>query len=280
MTARLISSLLLWSLMLGVCFTLGEPGAVLLIMAGGALTYYECCLLLQRCGIQALVRPGLLMVLALLGGAYYLPYRFDAPYMALLSGVIVLTAALSLLPLYRGDPLLRFAGTLLGLLVIGIPFSLFSLILAEGDEYALVRGLWILVVAKCGDAGAWLTGTLAGRHLLAPTLSPRKTWEGAVGGVILGSLTGAAFVEGLQRFDVVEPHILAFSGWLWMGLPVAAASIAADLLQSALKRRARVKDSGRWIPGIGGVFDLTDSLILAAPAAYAAWYLNLLLSAG
>jgi phosphatidate cytidylyltransferase len=125
--------------------------------------------------------------------------------------------------------------------------------------------LWLVMTTKFTDMGALCCGLAFGKHKMAPILSPKKTWEGAVGGTLITIASSAAFAHGAQGQlpDDFTPTVAAM-----LALPVALASIFADLLESAFKRESGIKDSGRMVPGIGGVFDLTDSFMLSAPLAY------------
>ncbi|MBP7143242.1 MAG: phosphatidate cytidylyltransferase, partial [Opitutaceae bacterium] len=133
----------------------------------------------------------------------------------------------------------------------------------------LVMALWLIAVAKFCDTGALLSGMAFGRHRMAPQISPKKTWEGFAGGLLSAALMGAAIAYFARDYLPA-----GFSPWLaaLIALPIAAVSVVSDLVESIMKRRADVKDSGRTIPGIGGMFDLTDSLILAAPLGYAVFH--------
>ena len=136
----------------------------------------------------------------------------------------------------------------------------------------LFMALWLVMATKFTDMGALLVGISVGRHKLAPTLSPKKTWEGAVGGVVICVASSAAFAHFAAV--LLPPGFTPLFAAL-VALPVAVASIFADLLESAFKRECGVKDSGGLLPGIGGVFDLTDSFMLSAPLAYYATVLAL-----
>jgi len=127
--------------------------------------------------------------------------------------------------------------------------------------------VWLVVVTKFCDTGALLVGTAIGRHKMSPTISPKKSWEGLIGGVAVASLAGALLVHFFQprglypeRFTVLWSAVAA--------VPIALIAVVSDLVESMIKRQADLKDSGRTVPGIGGAFDLTDSVILSAPAAY------------
>lgn len=130
---------------------------------------------------------------------------------------------------------------------------------------------WIIVV-KMGDTGAYAVGRLIGRHKMAPLISPGKTIEGAVGALIfscLGSWLTFRWLAPLMMPESVEPG--PWWGWLAFGLLVGVAGMVGDLAESLLKRDVGVKDSSNWLPGFGGVLDMIDSLLLAAPVAWFCW---------
>jgi phosphatidate cytidylyltransferase len=121
-------------------------------------------------------------------------------------------------------------------------------------------------VPKCGDIGAfftgkYLTGGLLGRNLMTPLLSPKKTWQGAAGGL----LASMAVAVGFATIAPVLPSLLFAAGF---GLTVGIAGIFGDLAESLLKRDRQTKDASAAVPGFGGVLDVIDSLLFAAPVAY------------
>jgi phosphatidate cytidylyltransferase len=137
-----------------------------------------------------------------------------------------------------------------------------DLVTADGR---LLLCVWLVATAKFCDVGALLTGMAIGRHKMSPVISPKKTWEGAVGGVLI-SMVVAAFIAWLARnqFPAHMTPVVAAC----MAAPLAVLGIVADLVESVLKRTANMKDSGAAIPGLGGFFDMSDSLILVAPVGY------------
>jgi phosphatidate cytidylyltransferase len=159
------------------------------------------------------------------------------------------------------------AATVLGLLYIPFMLQFLIRILMRDEDSGtnLALCLWVVAVSKSCDMGALLSGMAFGRHKMSPNISPKKTWEGAVGGVLISAGIGAAityFASG--RFpEVMTPLVAGL-----VAVPLAVTTIISDLIESAIKRRAGTKDTGTLIPGIGGAFDLTDSLILTAPVAY------------
>jgi phosphatidate cytidylyltransferase len=149
------------------------------------------------------------------------------------------------------------------LLLVAFPLS-FAVRLhglsAEGPRLLL----FALVITWAGDTVAYFVGRAIGKHPLAPHLSPKKTWEGAIASVAGSLLVGYGFSWWL---NAPVPHLLAMAG---VG---NLAGQAGDLLESAYKRSAGVKDSGALLPGHGGILDRIDALILAIPAVWYYWVL-------
>jgi phosphatidate cytidylyltransferase len=144
------------------------------------------------------------------------------------------------------------------ILFIALPFS-YIVRLNEIEQVGRQLVLFTLVLIWAGDMLAYFVGKGLGRLPMAPALSPKKTWEGAVGNVIASMLVGVLFARWMQR-DVTIPLVIA-------GVANIAGQ-AGDLIESAYKRGAAVKDSGALLPGHGGMLDRIDSLILAAPVVW------------
>jgi len=162
------------------------------------------------------------------------------------------------------------AGTVLATLYLGglmwflIALRVKNLHLGVGDS-AHFHGdtmviLTILLMVKATDIGAFFGGKAMGKHKLIPWLSPGKTWEGLVCGVITAGAVGAVCARYMQYFSWEKGIVF--------GAVIGAVGQAGDLLESMMKRDAAVKDSGASIPGFGGVLDVIDSPLLAAPFAY------------
>ncbi len=120
-------------------------------------------------------------------------------------------------------------------------------------------------VPKCGDIGAFFTGTFLGRHKMTPVLSPKKTWEGFAGGLVASVLVavGLSLAGDVFRHGALEAA--AF------GVVVGVAGVLGDLAESLIKRDGQVKDAAKSIPGFGGLLDVVDSVLFAAPVAYV-WF--------
>jgi phosphatidate cytidylyltransferase len=124
---------------------------------------------------------------------------------------------------------------------------------------ALALGIF---VPKCCDIGAYFTGRLLGRHPMAPVLSPKKTWEGLLGGLLLSAAAAVAINRSLSVVPGGDPGAATF------GLVVGGAGVLGDLAESMVKRDCQRKDASQMVPGFGGVLDVTDSILFAAPIAY------------
>jgi phosphatidate cytidylyltransferase len=123
----------------------------------------------------------------------------------------------------------------------------------------------VIFVPKCGDIGAYFTGRLVGRHAMTPLLSPKKTWEGLAGG-LTASVAVAAALNGVLS-PILGTHAQAAA----FGLAVGVAGVLGDLAESLIKRDCKQKDASHVVPGFGGVLDVVDSVLFAAPVAY--WWL-------
>ena len=130
----------------------------------------------------------------------------------------------------------------------------------------------LVICTKMGDTGAYTVGRLIGRHKMAPVLSPGKTIEGAIGGLAFACLGSWATLRWLiPRMLPGSSHAEPWWSCIALGLLVGTAGLLGDLAESLVKRDVGRKDSSRWIPGFGGVLDLLDSILLAAPVAWFCW---------
>jgi phosphatidate cytidylyltransferase len=125
-----------------------------------------------------------------------------------------------------------------------------------------------IFVPKFCDIGAYFTGRLLGRHRMTPLLSPKKTWEGLAGGLALAALTAVA----LNRWASDPPVLSSAAVAACFGLALGVAGVLGDLAESLIKRDCRQKDASQAVPGFGGVLDVIDSVVFAAPLAY--WWLR------
>jgi len=166
------------------------------------------------------------------------------------------------------DAIVRMAGTVLATLYLGgLAWFLMAIRVKHSDATHLKLGfhgstlvvLMILIVVKSTDIGAYFGGRAFGRRKLILWLSPGKTWEGLFFGLVTSALVAAAFSRAIHQ---------PFWKAALFGACIGAIGQAGDLLESLMKRDAEVKDSGKLIPGFGGVLDVVDSPLVAAPFAY------------
>lgn len=164
-------------------------------------------------------------------------------------------------------------GALLSFVYLGLTFGFLLAIRRDHSAWVL---LWVLLITKACDIGAYFTGKAIGRHKLIPWLSPGKTWEGLAGGLVLSALVAWA---GSLVLHASTPLRGPGLGWcIVLGVGCALVGQAGDLLESMYKRDAGMKDSGRGLPGFGGILDVIDSPVLVAPLAY--WLLHALVKVG
>ena len=154
-----------------------------------------------------------------------------------------------------------FGVTLLGVVWVGAGLGCLLLI-RDIPDFGFWAVMAVLFTVFAADTGAFFVGRTFGRHRLAPAISPAKSWEGFVGGVV--AAVGMAFVILYKDRD----DFLSIPQSLLLGLVIAFAAVLGDLFESAIKRDLEVKDSGRVLGGHGGVLDRLDSLLWAGPAAY------------
>lgn len=267
MGPRILSTVLLWVLVIGSVSLGGATAAVWVLALFTAGTLLEFLSFHDGGSGRPLRWVGGLSAAACILAAHHFPGA-HLPGIALILGLAVgLGIGLGRFP---PDTLARALTSLAaGLLLIPGTFVFLVYVLSLGSPGSaasgLILALWLIVTAKFTDVGALVIGTLFGKHRLAPRISPLKSWEGVAGGILVAAAVSALFAlaAGSSLPPGMSPGLAAL-----LALPVAVAAVLADLLESALKRASGVKDSGRLIPGIGGIFDLTDSFVLVAPVGY------------
>lgn len=236
---------------------------VMALLAG--LAAWEVAAMLGRGGARVPVAMPVALAAALAGLGLALP---DDPAARGTARALLLAAAvvLAFLPHLRapreGDAQ-RLAASLFPVVYVGL---LLGLLRELGDGPAGARRVALVVLtSKASDIGGWFFGKTIGRHKMIPSVSPGKTWEGTAGGVAFSAGTAIGLNALLGSF----PELLGGAeSAAAFGVVLGAASIVAGLTNSALKRRCGVKDSSTFIPGVGGVLDVVDSLLLAAPVAW------------
>jgi phosphatidate cytidylyltransferase len=228
-----------------------------LAVVGGILAQHELYVITR--GLRPLVLggyAGLLLVLlgAELGGTAWL--------VAAIGGTFVVSFLVFGISDARPSFTAAMGTTLLG--VVWVAGGLAALLLVRDAERGRLALLTVLLAVWADDTAAYFVGRTIGRHRMAPTLSPKKSWEGFAGGTV--AAMAVAFFALYQDRDTY----LSIWEAVVLGAVVAVAAVLGDLFESAVKRDVAVKDSGRLLGGHGGFLDRLDSLLFAGPAAYAA----------
>jgi phosphatidate cytidylyltransferase len=178
----------------------------------------------------------------------------------ILSVALILLAAISL-RFFKNDIGLVTSIVRVAFSLVYIPISLACLVLLKFDPHGAAEIFFILCIVAGGDIGAFYTGSYLGRHKLCPTVSPKKTIEGSLGGLAANLLIGLVF------FRLFLPGTPLW-GCLLIAVLGGLAGQIGDLFESEFKRAAGVKDSGTILPGHGGLLDRIDALLLATPLAF------------
>lgn len=232
----------------------GPLTTTLLFLPVCALAVGEMHRLAYGAARQPLTVPLLCTLMVYLAVAGHGMGRISAPWVAAVAVVAFTVGVLEALAAGRNQPLLRTGLLLIGLAYIALPFGLTTWLLSGGPW--LFLGFMILLWTN--DTGAYLVGKAIGRTKLLPRASPKKTVEGLLGGILLS--VGVALL--LAR----AWPVLTSAQWVVCAVVVSITATIGDLLESAFKRSAGVKDSGSILPGHGGILDRFDGFLLALPA--------------
>ena len=251
---RIFSALAILSIVLGVILFLPLLATVLLANVVALLAFVEYAKLARSAGIQMSSVPAGAATLATVTTIALSPHSL--PIVLMTSTVVM--AATALAGDTREQVLERVATSGFATLYLGVPIGALAAVQVQFGPQVLMVLLGAVIAS---DTAQYYGGRTFGRHLLAPTVSPKKTIEGAVCGLVASSVT-LFVVGGLVLPDVGSgSHVL-------LGLLIAMLGIAGDLFESRLKRASDMKDSSTLIPGHGGVLDRIDGLLLAAPVYY------------
>jgi len=287
---RLGSSVALWSFVLFALFSgknLFSDGLFLIVMlAIAALGLHEFYDLVEKSGLHCFRGWGLAGGIILMGSTFatiemqqaFAPAVSPARVNDFETGILILFVLglcfRQFLSKRGGSGLLRISTTLFGLMYV--PWLLnfiqklhfFPNVVTANGQQISVNGnfyvLYFILVTKFSDLGAYVVGSLIGRHKMIPRISPAKTWEGFGGAIAVSTLVSVTFAHFCRDrlYGMTLMHAII------LGVLLSVAAVVGDLIESIFKREAKVKDSGRWFPGIGGILDLMDSLLFNAPLMY------------
>ena len=278
---RFFSTIALWSVALLIAFSGHEVAFWGLISVFGLVAQWEFYTMLDHRGLPNFKVTAMICGSAMLCGSFYYFSRLGPGHsydfeMAVLLFFLLTVFTRQMFERLRDDaPLRTMAYTVFGLLYVLWLFNFMTKIVyvvprsADGTVTGQFYVLYLIAITKFSDMGAYLTGSLIGRHQLIPHISPKKTWEGFFGALVFSLLASLAL------FKLMPIHLAALN-WTHatvLGLILGFAAVIGDLAESIIKRSTGVKDSGNMLPGIGGALDLVDSLLFTAPLLF--FYLRL-----
>ena len=280
---RFASTIALWSVALVISFSGYEVAFYGLISLFGLIALWEFYGMLDHKGLPNFKVTGMICGVVMLAGSFYYfskmgpaqSYDFEV---AVLFFFLLTVFARQMFARLRDDtPLQTMAYTLFGLLYVLWLFNFMTKIvyLMPRSSTGVVTGqfycLYLIAITKFGDMGAYLVGSAIGRHQMIPHISPKKTWEGFFGALAL------SLCASLVLYKLMPGHlsVLNWTHATILGLLLGFAAVIGDLGESIIKRSTGVKDSGNFLPGIGGALDLVDSLLFTAPLLF--FYLRLVI---
>lgn len=258
---RVLSALVLILVVGGTVWWLPPVATAMLAAVVAGIAAVELGLLVKPLGAhvpqQATVFAAAAISLAVSGAMSFTPFEPDAPIVMVIVFMILLgTIALTFAP---GMPVfLSIAVMLLAVVYVGVPLGTLAWVRVIAGPAALT---WLVGVIAVSDSAQYYAGTLFGRRKLAPVISPKKTIEGAIGGLVAAPLVGWA----IGLWAMPGRPLIQVAG---LSIVLAVAGIAGDLFESLLKRSVGAKDSSSLIPGHGGVLDRVDAYLFAAPVYY------------
>ncbi len=268
--------------MLTTIFAGYDFGFFCLLAFMALVALWEYYRMLEADGIGVFTLTGLICAVVLLAGGFLLmkdhgpenAYDFELVVLVLF---LIVTFSRQMFRGTRRDPLRAMSYTLFGLLYIPWLFSFITKIIyltpraADGTTTGQYYVLFLVMVTKFSDMGAYVFGSLFGRHPFAPHISPNKTWEGFAGALVT-SLIAASWLYALMPGKL---SAFRFDDVIILGLLLGFAAVIGDLAESIVKRGANTKDSSHMLPGIGGTLDLIDSLLFTSPLLF--FYMRLIL---
>ena len=277
---RLVSTLVLWSIVVGALFSgnklLADYVFLLIIVFLGVTGLAEFYGLVEKRDLACFKWCGLLGGVLLMGGTflhcagklgrYDLPSHVNDFETGFLILFVLGLCVRQFVSRSNTAGILAISTTLFGLMYV--PWLLnfvqkinfFPGLDGNGKFYVL----YFILVTKFSDTGAYVVGSLIGRHKMIPRISPGKTWEGFAGAILVSTAASWVFAHFLGH---KMPGMSALHAVI-LGVALSSTAVVGDLIESLFKREAGVKDSGGLFPGIGGILDLLDSLLFNAPIMY------------
>ena len=164
------------------------------------------------------------------------------------------------------NPFRNIAFTILGIVYVAVPFSLLNYLVTYTGTYSYELLFGFFFILWSNDSGAYLAGSAFGKRKLFPRVSPGKSWEGSIGGAIASYIVVFIISKWYTGFSIID--------WMVIAAILIVIGTLGDLVESLYKRSKNVKDSGKLLPGHGGILDRFDSLLMATPFVFTYLYLS------
>lgn len=265
MKIRFISAAFLSALLFYWTFFAGEVIFCLIVTIGIGLALYEFFSIVKK---NKPYRP--FTSLGVIGGCAIVVYQSMASFIAGFQGLVSLVFALVIMMIFCGEifrtekqnSIANVAVTTLGIFYLAYLGS--YVIRIRALEHASLLIMLLFVITKMNDVGAYFIGSRFGRRKLATYISPKKTVEGALAGLV----TGIMVCMGLRYFLGEFLDFLSYTNAFFLSVYLGFFGQVGDLFESMIKRDLGIKDTGNYVPGMGGVLDVLDSMFFAVPALY------------
>lgn len=239
----------------------GKFTFAVLFLIIGLISLWEFYNIVSLRGYKPARYPGMFLGAILFILIYYICAYNRSQALTVVIIPVVIYIFISELYKNQHDPLANIALTLLGIIYIILPLSLFIEFSFYSDNeynYRITLGFFILMWIN--DTAAYIFGISFGKHRLFKRISPKKSWEGFIGGTLITLIA--------SYFMIYFSELPGRSGWIIIGLIISVAGVFGDLIESMLKRSAGLKDSGKLLPGHGGMLDRIDSVLLSSPLVF------------
>lgn len=253
------------------CGTSLPHGLLIALLAAIAAPFaaIELCSIAASAGARCSTPILILTMEAWIAAIYLMPEGVSATtVMAIMATIIVCSMVLSVFSLAKGKQLQGvFTGAAITVATssyVAMGFGFFLLVRKEHSAWWIFG---IIAIIKMCDTGAYFVGSTLGRHKLIPWISPGKTWEGLFGGLLTAGITAVLLAAASDKWLPLEQHISMQTAF-GIGILFGFLGQAGDLVMSVFKRDSGLKDTSSVLPGLGGVLDVFDSLLLVGPAAY------------
>ncbi len=269
MAKRLITAAIAVPLAIGVLLL--DNSMVFMV----ALTFFSAVAVYEMLIATKYIQNKPIAIICITFGAALIPlFSFEEtkPYLPVV--VFVFVTALFLVLLKSHDKIRFEEVAVMAFISVCIPLALGTIAFFQMryDDHGIFYIVFLLLSVWAGDAGAYFVGTLIGKHKMAPTISPKKSWEGFFGGIVVSGLTATAacfvymyidyLMKGVNTFTINIPYLVGLS------LICSVLGVFGDFTASIIKRQCSVKDFGNLLPGHGGVLDRFDSVLFAGPFLY------------